>query len=331
MRRLPAWLGAGLLVVLGSASGAPAPPGPARFLRGDARDVTPPLFGPAYDLEGGGREVDAALQWLLDAVRGCRAPCPRRLDVVVVRTTGADGYNPWVAGRDGVDSVETLVVGTRAAAGDPAVLAAVEQAEVVFLGGGDPCDYARILAGTPLAAAFERVHARGGGIGGTSAGLAMQGQFAHDACADSVRSADALADPYDRRVRLVEGPFRWPFARGLVADPHFVARDRMGRAMAFVARQVEDGRARPALALAVDEGTALVLDRHRKGTVFGSSAAYVVRADHRPEVCRPGEPLRYSGFKVWKAAAGGTIDLARLDDGYYTVDVVDGRLSRDPY
>ena len=119
---------------------------------------------------------------------------------------------------------------------------------------------------------------RAGGIAGTSAGLAVQGEFTHDACADSVRSVDALADPYDRRVRLVDGPFQWPFARGLVADPHFVARDRMGRAMAFVARQVQDGRALPATALAVDEGTALILDRRSRGAVLGTSAAYVVRA-----------------------------------------------------
>jgi cyanophycinase-like exopeptidase len=332
VRLLPATvLASGLLVTLGAASSTTAGSGGGRFRTGSARDVAPPLFGPAYDLAGGADEVDTALQWLLDTVRGCRAPCPRTLDVVVVRSSGADGYNPWIAGMDGVDSVETLVVSSRRDADDPAVIDTVERAEVVFFGGGDPCDYARVLGGSRLSAAVQSVHARGGGIAGTSAGLGVQGEFTHDACADSVRSADALADPYDRRVRLAPGPFRWPFARGLVADAHFAARDRMGRAMAFVARQVQDGHASPATALAVDEGTAVVLDRTSRGAVLGASAAYVVRADHVPEVCRPGRPLTYSGFKVWKIPAGRTMDLARLADGYYTVSVVDGRLSADPY
>lgn len=332
IRFLPATLlGVAFLFAFGSAPPTPAFSGGMRFRLGDPRDVAPALFGPAYDLAGGADEVDSALQWLLDTVRGCRAPCTKTLDVVVVRATGSDGYNPWIAGMDGVDSVETLVVSTRREADDPAVVETVDRAEVVFFGGGDPCDYARTLAGSRLSAAVQRVHARGGGIAGTSAGLSVQGEFTHDACADSVRSVDALADPYDRRVRLVDGPFRWPFARGLVADPHFVARDRMGRAMAFVARQVQDGRAHPATVLAVDEGTAVILDRESRGAVLGTSAAYVVRADHTPEVCRPGRPLTYSGFKVWKIPAGRTVDLSRLDSGYYTVSVVEGRFSADPY
>ena len=67
-------------------------------------------------------------------------------------------------------------------------------------------------------------------------------------------------------------------------------------------------------------------------TVMGDGPAYFVLADHRPEVCRPKTPLSYSGYKVWKVAAGGTFDLARRPaGGYYAVDVDRGVLAADPY
>src|SRR5262249_52010449 len=151
--------------------------------------------------------------------------------------------------------------------------------------------------GTRVEAAVEAVYARGGGVGGTSAGAAIQGGFGYDACAGSVHSPDALADPYHGSVTFTDG-FAWPHLEHTITDTHFVARDRMGRTLAFLARQIEDGRARKALAVAVDEVTSVVVDRDGLATVMGEGPAYFVLADHKPEVCRPGAPLTYSRYKV---------------------------------
>ena len=42
-----------------------------RYLTGSAADVRPKLHGPAYHLQGGGTDVAAAFQWMIDEVRGC--------------------------------------------------------------------------------------------------------------------------------------------------------------------------------------------------------------------------------------------------------------------
>jgi cyanophycinase len=323
-----------LLSVAVALAGAPAAPAAAkvtRYLTGNAADVTLAVTGPAHDLGGGGTDVDQALQWMIDQVRGCTA-CSAKVDVVILRATGSDGYNAYIAAMNGVDSVETLVITSRRDADTTAVEATVRNAEVVFFAGGDQCDYVTLFKGTKVETAVEAVYARGGGVGGTSAGLAIQGDFTYDACKGSVTSAQALANPYHRSITFTYDLFHWANLATTITDSHFVTRDRMGRTLAFLARQIKDGRAASALALAIEEATSVVVDRNGLATVMGAGPAYFVLADHPPETCVVGTPLTYSNFKIWKVATGGTFDLrSRPTTGFYTRSVTNGVLSANPY
>jgi cyanophycinase len=275
--------------------------------------------------------VDAALQWIIDQVRGCTS-CATKIDVVILRSTGSNGYNDYIFAMNGVDSVETLVITSARDSNTAAVETTVRNAEVVFFAGGDQCDYVRNFKGTRVEAAVEAVYARGGGVGGTSAGLAIQGEFTYDACSGSVTSSQALANPYHRYVSFTYDFFNWANMGDVITDSHFVARDRMGRTMAWLARQIRDGRASSALGFAVNEATSVVVDRNGLARVMGNGPAYFVLADHFPEVCEPDTPLTYSNFKIWKVPAGGAFDLAnRPTTGFYLVSVNAGALSGDPY
>ena len=106
-------------------------------------------------------------------------------------------------------------------------------------------------------------------------------------------------------------------------------RDRFGRLIVFLARSFHgkgiDG-------LGVDEQTSVIVTPDQKGKVYGAGSAYLLTADHPAVVLQPGRPLTYLGLKVWKFAAGEVIDLAhRPGAGYRTLDVVEGKLSADPY
>jgi cyanophycinase len=303
-----------------------------RYLTGSAADVSPKLHGPAYHLQGGGTDVAAAFQWMLDEVRGCTG-CETKLDVVVLRSSGADGYNDFVYKMRGVDSVETLVITDRADSDSEAVVKTVTDAEVVFFAGGDQCNYVRYFKGTGLERAVERVHARGGGVGGTSAGLAILGAVSYDACSGgSARSAEALRDPYNKDITFTYDFFDWPPLRGVITDTHFVERDRMGRTLAFLARQLKDKGYKRITGLAVERETSVVADRRGRAKVLGKGPVYLVRADHAPELCEPGRPLTYTGFKLWRLPAGAAFDLKRLPTkGFYTVNVRDGKILGNPY
>jgi len=302
-----------------------------RYLTGNAADVVVPLAGPAHDFGGGGTDVGAAIQWLIDQVRGCTS-CSAKIDVVVLRSTGADGYNDFIYAMNGVDSVETLVITSARDADTAAVETTVRNAEVVFFAGGDQCDYVTNFKGTKVETAVESVYAKGGGVGGTSAGLAIQGDFTYDACRGSATSAEALGDPYHRHITFTYDFFHWANLQNTITDSHFVTRDRMGRTMSFVARQIQDGRAASSLGFAVNEATSVVVDKNGHATVMGGGPAYFVLADHAPEVCQPGVPLTYSNFKIWRVPAGGTFDLRnRPQNGYYLRSVANGVIDADPY
>lgn len=303
-----------------------------RYLTGSAADVNPRLHGPSLDLGGGGTDVAAGIQQMIDEVRGCN-DCATTVDVVVLRASGADGYNDYIKAMRGVDSVETLVITSPEDARDAAVVKTIRGAEVVFFAGGDQCNYVKNFKGNAIEAAVESVYERGGGIGGTSAGEAIQGEFVYDACdTDGATSAQALADPYDASVRFTYDFFRWRYMNGVITDQHLVTRQRLGRTLVFVARQLKDRKLSKVLAVAVNEKTSVVVNKHGTARVLGEGPAYFILGDHAPEVCEPKKPLTFSNFKIWKVAANKTFDLKhRPKVGFYLVSVKDGQLGSNPY
>lgn len=321
-----------LLAVLALAfAAAPAEAKITRYMTGNPGDVAPALFGPAHDIGGGSTDVDAAIQWMIDQVRGCTS-CATKVDVVILRSSGSNGYNDYIYAMNGVDSVETLVITSARDSNTAAVETTVRNAEVVFFAGGDQCNYVTFFKGTLVETAVESVYARGGGVGGTSAGAAIMGEFTYDACKGSATSADALANPYHRSVTFTYGFFNFANLQDVITDQHFVPRDRFGRTAAFLARQIKDGQATTALGLAVNEVTSVVVDKNGLATVMGNGPAYFIHADHQPEVCVAGTPLTYSDLKVCRVGSGGTYSLVtRPTAGCYLISVNNGVLSGDPY
>lgn len=319
------------LLLLVATVALPAEAKVTRYLTGNGADVVVSLAGPAHDFGGGSTDVDAAIQWMIDQVRGCTS-CSTKVDVVILRSSGSNGYNDYIYAMNGVDSVETLVITRASDSNTVAVETTVKNAEVVFFAGGDQCDYVKYFKGTKVETAVESVYAKGGGVGGTSAGTAIQGDFTYDACGGSATSADALANPYHRTVTFTYDFFKWANLQNTITDSHFVPRDRMGRTLAFIARQIQDGKAASALAVAVNEVTSVVVDRNGLATVMGDGPAYFVLGDHQPEVCVAGSPLTFSNFKIWKVPSGGTFDLRnRPTTGYYLRSVTNGVISSNPY
>jgi cyanophycinase len=302
-----------------------------RYDVGNPADVVPALHGPVIHLAGGGGDVDDAYQAVIDRIRGCGG-CDVKLDVVVLRASGADGYNPYLIAMPGVDSVSTFVITDLHSAQSAEVVNAVRNAEYVFFAGGDQCNYIKLFLDGPVEHALRALYARGGAIGGTSAGMAIQGKAIYDACNDaSAKSALALADPFNDEISFTTDLFDWADLGNVITDTHFAQRDRMGRLMAFIARQLREVPG-DFLGLAANEATHILVDRNGMAHVFGAGPAYVVLGDHFPERALPGRPLTYCGFKIWRVPTGLSYDLRnRPTAGFYTVDVNDGVILRDPY
>jgi len=274
------------------------------YLTGSAADAVPGLSAsPMWVLMGGGNDVDAAFQAMIAKARGTSAG---GVDVVVIRTSGADGYNPYLAAMPGVDSVETFVIKNRTGANDPALNAIVAKADVLFIAGGDQSTYISLWKGTALDTTLTQLRQRNVPFGGTSAGLAVLGDVDYTGATGSITSATALANPYDRTLTLDTG-----FVTGLsglggaITDSHLVARDRMGRLVTFLARMLKDqlstlGQAR---GIGVDEGTAVVVD-NGVARVEGASSAYFLLPTVAPATVASKKPLEMASVRVERLSAG---------------------------
>jgi cyanophycinase len=251
---------------------------------------------------GGGTDVDAAFVWHIGRAAGG--------DFVVIRASGADGYNEYVFGLGQLDSVETFVIKNRAAASDRTVVDAIKNAEALFIAGGDQADYVNLWKDTPVEEAIHDLVDKGVPIGGTSAGLAILGQCGFAALNGSITSAQALSNPFDRRLTLVRDFLEVPRLAGIITDSHFVERDRMGRFVAFLARIVQDGWAAQARGIAIDSQTAVLVDENGAATVVGNGTAYFMQTPpDGPQVCQSKTPLTFLDLSVYRVDASGTFDL----------------------
>jgi len=303
------------------------------YLTGSADNQAP--LAPATPMSvlmGGGTDVDAAFMAMIAKARGAgNTP----IDVVVIRASGADGYNDYLHQMGGVDSVETLVVKTREGANDANVQRIVAGADLLFIAGGDQWDYIKLWKGTALDQAVQGLIASKVPVGGTSAGLAVLAQFDFSAQNDTITSAQALSNPYDRRLTLDRGFITSvPGLGNTIADAHLVTRDRMGRLMTFLARIIKDAWvARPddARGIGVDEQTAVVVD-DGVGTVMGNGAAYFLRPSIAATTVQPKTPLTFASVRVDRLRAQeGTMDLRNWSRSPnvapYWLDVIGGVLT----
>lgn len=303
------------------------------------------LHGPGLLLDGAGvtGSPPASIAWLHRRLVG---DAGRGGNVVVLRASYSDLYDRPFVQYGNFASVQTVLIppcATRAQV--DSVAPVVDKADAVYFAGGDQANYVA-WKGSALMEAVKRVYARGGVVGGGSAGLAIQGAVVYDSVAgdrlnEETGTSDAVKDPLEARISFTTGLFAWPALAGTITDTHFAARDRFGRTVVFLTRIISDRllpNATSVYALGVDEGSAVVVDPDGSATLLTqnrSRGAYLVRAQAVPQL-RSGEPLHYSVVVSHVARNGARFNLLgkNTSERWYTV-TLDGRhtpiYSRDPY
>ncbi|MGA2377171.1 MAG: cyanophycinase [Candidatus Sulfotelmatobacter sp.] len=276
---------------------------------------------------GGGSDLDEAFRWLCAKASGG--------DFLIIRARGGADYNPYVAGLCQMNSVATLIIPNRKAAQEPHVAEIIGQAEVIFIAGGDQSRYVNFWKGTPVEDAINAHLAAGKPIGGTSAGLAVLGQFVYGCLEDKpddadLTSSEVLADPYAKRVTVVRDFLKVPGLENVLTDSHFAKRDRMGRSLGFLARIVQDGWSEAPREIAIDEKSALLVEASGRGKVVGTGlGVYFLQVTDAPEVCKPGQPLTLRNIAAYRTPPGAGFDVrAWSGDGgeAYSISVELGQI-----
>jgi len=336
---------------------------------------------------GGGPDVDEAFRWMIQQA-GVQPGTGGRL--VVIRATGDGAYNlyiyysnaasstaagaivdGWVGGASlGLGSVETLVIPSTAAANDPFVNAVVGRANAVWIAGGDQSDYIKYWKGQALEKTLGALMKNNVPVGGTSAGLAVLGQFDYAALNGTVTSAQALDNPYNKYMSFDPAPLSTtggfiapPALANTILDSHLDARDRMGRLVTFVSRLVAsypgsgsqqfgcaggvltNGAAR-GIGMSVE--SALLVNWDATGGHYSGrrvtnnpapdteAAVYFVNVTQGPTLCASGKPLSVGASAIQIRKLADSTTTINLSDWsgfpiYRSVGVNAGTLSPDPY
>lgn len=278
-------------------------------------------------LAGGASDNDDAMRWFLERANGG--------DVVVIRATGSDGYNNYLFSGLGVEvnSVTSIVIPTREAAGIQEVYDAMVRAEAIFIAGGNQWNYINHWKNTLVHDALSHlIHEKRITIGGTSAGLAVLGEVVYSAQNNTVWSSEALENPYHYRVTLDREFLDIPYLEQVVTDSHYNRPEgdemtREGRHVAFMARMATDWDM-AARGIGVNEYTAVAVDEEGLARIFGDPdfddfAYFLDAAGSSPEVCQEGAPLTWNrdgkALSVYKVpgneAGSNTFDLVSWEQG----------------
>jgi len=206
------------------------------YFTGNTEDFAPQDQNFSLTVMGGGPEVDVAMKLFLEDARGG--------DVLVLRTSGSDGYNDYLFSELGVtiNSVETIVCHSREASSDPYVLERILKADAIWFAGGDQWEYLSYWRDTPLQQYINfGILDKGIPVGGTSAGAVIMGHYQFTAENGTITSEEALSNPYHERMTIDNRPFLiMPLPVPLIFDSHFADRDRQGRMASFIARIKQD-------------------------------------------------------------------------------------------
>jgi cyanophycinase len=304
-----ALVAAGLLAGCAATPADKSGPGFTYYVVGNPADVHKPTRG-LWVAQGGGDDVNENYARMGEYGGGG--------DFVVLRASGKGEYNDYVFEHCVCDSVETIVFDRGAATSDPFVLARIRNAEAVFIAGGDQSNYIRYWKDTPVEDAINFVAAKPAPIGGTSAGMAVLGEYVYSAeSEESLTSAVALADPYAPDLTLARGFLALPGLENVITDQHLQERDRIGRTIALLSRLQADGWSARPRAIAADRETALhVNPATGMAEVFATADhptpfVYFMAPAGPPLQCKEGAPLTTGAIAVYRLEPGGRFDLVK--------------------
>ncbi len=264
------------------------------YLEGDPSGLAPaPVSGGLLLMGGGDHDIDAMRWFIAKAGHG---------HIVILRASQhGEASTEFYRELGGVLSAETFVTHRRSASYDKHLLEALRKADGVFIAGGDQARYVRRWRGTPIAEALD-AHVRAGKpLAGTSAGLAMLGEYLYG-CMDghSLTSPEGLADPYGKGTTIETGFLHLDLLKAVITDSHFTERGRLGRLFAFIAKAQASrpADAPPLIGVGVDEGASLAVEPDGTGHVY-------------PTVAGTGVSI-VSGAGIGRVKVAGPLQAARV-------------------
>ncbi len=256
-----------------------------------------PRYGPhrgALVIVGGGTLRDTPIMRRFVALAG--GPSAPIVVIPTAQESEADGRTPGaVQGLmdAGALHIEVLHTRDRAVADSDAFVAPLRAARGVWFGGGRQWRLADAYLHTRTHIALDDVLARGGVIGGTSAGATIQGSYL------------ARGDTGGNEAMMGDHQEGLGFVRGVAIDQHWLARNRQFDLLEIVDAHPE------LLGIGIDEDAAIVVQGDTFEVIGRSyvgiyDATHVLKVGGKP----PRNPARTGAGRFYVLMPGDRFDLA---------------------
>lgn len=197
----------------------------------------------------------------------------------------------------GVHNAEVLPIFTRRECGETAHLEAIEEADGVFLTGGNQLRLSTTLGGTELAQAIRRHNAVGMHVAGTSAGAAFLPEH-------MIAGGYEGSTPTPDMVTLAPG---LGLTNHVIVDQHFRQRDRLGRLLTALAYNPF------AVGIGLDEDTAAFISSDNDLEVVGSGGITVADPSgitySSMDRAHRSDPVSLIGVHLHILVSGGRFDI----------------------
>jgi len=224
--------------------------------------------------EGKTSGEDSATKWFLKGVD--------KGDYLVLRSGGVGRQAAWICDnyRDFVSSSAELSIDSREAANNPRVIQHIRDAEALFIAGGDQNEYEDYWEGTAVEEAINYlINQKKVPIAGTSAGMAILGDYYYAPAHQGVLSSEILNNPFHHNTKdIYHSDFiKVPILKNVITDTHLDRIDknhpekRYGRIFGFMARVVhENDNQLPVFGIGLEEGAFVAIDDKGIAQVFGN-------------------------------------------------------------
>ena len=222
--------------------------------------------------------------------------------IVGFTTASSDPMGSALAWRNdlavaGASNVEIPIVANRNAAQDRSIAKLVDEAQGIFLGGGDQVHLVATIAGSRVGSSIRDAYRRGAIVCGTSAGAA--------ALTETILAGGEV-DETGKHSDMHIGPGLGLLGFRAMIDTHFAQRRRLHRLFVAIAANPD------LMGLGIDEDTAFVVQGHLGEVVGKGGVTFVdgrgVRFDNADEVTS-GARLTLSYLRVGMLGPGYAFNL----------------------
>ena len=222
-------------------------------------------------------------------------------------------YLKWM----GATSSENLVVASRKDANDIKRVDTLQDADVLFIRGGNQARGYEFWKGTKLHELINELTDRGGSIGGTSSGSMILSDYTMTGGQD-YNSKEILQDAHSPLLNVIKNLKKsgihndlFKIIPGTVVDTHCGERGRLGRMLGVHAKIVDDFKDHTVLTICLEERTGIAISKNI-AQIYGTNAVHFIQETSETKMIRvKGKPLAYTDLRDDMLTDGWRFDLVK--------------------